>query len=420
KETATETTTIWTACGLSLLQIAIFSLKKMNFGKFLPSASSFRGVACAAGLLAVTSAGYWAYRRLKRRSRLPAADPQPAQGAVADVEVVEDVQVTEPICQLRPLNSTLRRQLSSCFHATAVLVSCTSLGVTSGFSPPTSTGSPVSDSRTSEVLHPAVVVYRQGDLLRSFGASNSTTCEDSFTPLYSESLGARKKPVSCRGLETVLYVPHEGDEQTCNQVRCAHLPVGVDDQVDTSHLEEEERSFTPRSDMDIESDFEESNDDLSPEESEVPFISSHLWLEGVTDVALKLPAIREAFSRMLGVHPRAEPPVRVREEDAHASGSSQQKGEKWLGVQLAYDSVIQFPERAIQLGVDRGGAAPGSAAPFQLPRCVLRARLVQLLYTQLAASSFGWRFFAASVSSHQPVGTWTSGSLRAARLFLRL
>ncbi|KAK3521080.1 hypothetical protein QTP86_006328 [Hemibagrus guttatus] len=43
------------------------------------SASSFRGVACAAGLLTLTSTGYWAYRRLKRRSGLPAADPQPAQ-----------------------------------------------------------------------------------------------------------------------------------------------------------------------------------------------------------------------------------------------------------------------------------------------------------------------------------------------------
>ncbi|KAG7318444.1 hypothetical protein KOW79_018200 [Hemibagrus wyckioides] len=50
----------------------------MNFGKFLPSASSFRSVACVGGLLALTSAGYWAYRRLKRRSGLPAADHQPA------------------------------------------------------------------------------------------------------------------------------------------------------------------------------------------------------------------------------------------------------------------------------------------------------------------------------------------------------
>ncbi|KAK3521079.1 hypothetical protein QTP86_006327 [Hemibagrus guttatus] len=72
-----------------------------NLG-FLTSASSFRGVACAAGLLTLTSTGYWAYRRLKRRSGLPAADPQPAQGAVADVEEVEHVQVTEPTYQLPP------------------------------------------------------------------------------------------------------------------------------------------------------------------------------------------------------------------------------------------------------------------------------------------------------------------------------
>ncbi|KAK3531247.1 hypothetical protein QTP70_015220, partial [Hemibagrus guttatus] len=46
--------------------------------------------------------GILAYRRLKRRSGLPAADPQPAQGAVADVEEVEHVQVTEPTYQLPP------------------------------------------------------------------------------------------------------------------------------------------------------------------------------------------------------------------------------------------------------------------------------------------------------------------------------
>ncbi|KAG7325353.1 hypothetical protein KOW79_011669 [Hemibagrus wyckioides] len=70
--------------------------QKMNFSKFLPSASTFRGVACAGGLLALASAGYWAYHRLKRRSGLPAADPQPAPGAVADVEEVEDVQLKVP------------------------------------------------------------------------------------------------------------------------------------------------------------------------------------------------------------------------------------------------------------------------------------------------------------------------------------
>ncbi|KAK3538929.1 hypothetical protein QTP86_023475, partial [Hemibagrus guttatus] len=171
------------------------------------------------------------------------------------------------------------------------------------------------------------------------GASNSTTCEDSFTAVQRVS-GSTKEPVSCCGVETVLYVPHEGDEQTCNQVRCSHLPVGVDDQVDTSHLEEEESSFTPRSDLDIESDFEESNDDLSPEESEVPFISSHLWLEGVTDVALKLPAIREAFSRMLAcIHVQNLLYVSGKKMLMRLAAANKKDV---IGVQLAYDSVIHF------------------------------------------------------------------------------
>ncbi|KAK3506385.1 hypothetical protein QTP70_019271, partial [Hemibagrus guttatus] len=336
--TATETTTIWTACELSFLQIDIFPAKKMNFAKFLPSASSFRGVACAAGLLALTSAGYWAYRRLKRRSGLPAADPQPAQGAVADVEEVEDVQVTEPTRQLPP--TELRPQTS------AVVL----------FSRHSRAGELHGARRNIWFLTSHIYgsqfqwKFRGTSSSRGgfpsketscapLGASNSTACEDSFTAVQRVS-GSAKEPLSCRGVETVIYVPHEDGEQTFNQVRCSHPPVGVDDQVDTSHLEEEERSFTPRSDLDIESDFEESNDDLSPEESEVPFISSHLWLEGVTDIALKLPAIREAFSGMLAcIHVQNLLYVSGKKMLMRLAAANKKDV---VGVQPAYDSVVHF------------------------------------------------------------------------------
>ncbi|KAK3539275.1 hypothetical protein QTP86_033476, partial [Hemibagrus guttatus] len=83
-----------------------------------------------------------------------------------------------------------------------------------------------------------------------------------------------------------------------------------------------------------------SNDDLSPEESEVPFISSHLWLEGVTDVALKLPAIREAFSRMLAcIHVQNLLYVSGKKMLMRLAAANKKDV---VGVQLAYDSVVHL------------------------------------------------------------------------------
>ncbi|XP_058261670.1 uncharacterized protein LOC131363300 [Hemibagrus wyckioides] len=311
----------------------------MNFSKFLPSASTFRGVACAGGLLALASAGYWAYHRLKRRSGLPAADPQPAPGAVADVEEVEDVQVTEPIQQLPPTELLPQTSAVVLFSRHSGAGDLHSARSNVRFLTSHIYGS---QFQSVEVRRYFIQPWRFTVTETScvpLGSSNSTACEESFTSVQRVS-GSVKEPESCLGVETVTSVPHEDGEQTFNQGRCSHLPVSVEDQVDTSHLEEEERSLTPHADLDIESDFEESIDDLSPEESEVPFISAHLWLDGVTDVALKLPAIREAFSGMLD--------CMLVQNLLYLSGKkilmrlAAANKKDVDGVKRAYDSVIRF------------------------------------------------------------------------------
>ncbi|XP_058230379.1 uncharacterized protein LOC131343036 [Hemibagrus wyckioides] len=307
----------------------------MNFGKFLPSASSFRSVACVGGLLALTSAGYWAYRRLKRRSGLPAADHQPAPGAVPDVEEVEDVQVTEPICQLP--STELHPQTSAVVlfsrHSRAGELHSARRNI--WFLTSHIYGSQIQSVEVERYfIRPWWFTVGETSCVPLQGSSNSTTCEDSFTTVQRVS-GSAKEPASCRGVETVTNVPLEDGEQACS-----HLPVGVEDQVDTSHLEEEESSFTPHADLDVESDFEESNNDLSPEESEVPFISSHLWLEGVTDVALKLPAIRQAFSRMLDCMLVQNLLFISGKKMLMRLAAANKKDVN--GVKLAYESVIRF------------------------------------------------------------------------------
>ncbi|XP_058242912.1 serine/threonine-protein kinase pim-1-like [Hemibagrus wyckioides] len=60
-----------------------------------------RSLACAAGMLALTSAGYCAYRWLKRTNDLQAAEHQAAHGSVVDdVEEVDTTEVTDPSAQL--------------------------------------------------------------------------------------------------------------------------------------------------------------------------------------------------------------------------------------------------------------------------------------------------------------------------------
>ncbi|KAG7313782.1 hypothetical protein KOW79_000104 [Hemibagrus wyckioides] len=46
-------------------------------------------------------------------------------------------------------------------------------------------------------------------------------------------------------------------------------------------------------------DCEESEERLNPEELEVPFICCHLSDRGVTEIGLKVPALREAFATLL-------------------------------------------------------------------------------------------------------------------------
>ncbi|XP_058267370.1 protein kinase C-like 1 [Hemibagrus wyckioides] len=71
----------------------------MDVGKYFPLLGRWtgRGLACAAGMLALTTAGYCAYRWLKRSSDLQAAEDQAAHGSSVDVvEEAETTEVTDP------------------------------------------------------------------------------------------------------------------------------------------------------------------------------------------------------------------------------------------------------------------------------------------------------------------------------------
>ncbi|KAK3505772.1 hypothetical protein QTP70_019990 [Hemibagrus guttatus] len=169
------------------------------------------------------------------------------------------------------------------------------------------------------------------------GSSIYTRCKDTFTRIQ-RVFGCVRELVSCQRTETIIHVPYEDCEQTIHRVSRWFLHLHVDDQVNTSHQEEEESFFTPQAD----SEFEEQRNDmeLSPEEMEVPFISLQLKDSGITDLVLKLPAVREAFSRMLACI--------INKNILYVAGKkilmrlAAANKQDPFGVQQAYDDVIQF------------------------------------------------------------------------------
>ncbi|KAG7313757.1 hypothetical protein KOW79_000017, partial [Hemibagrus wyckioides] len=118
-----------------------------------------------------------------------------------------------------------------------------------------------------------------------------TSDKESFTGIQAE-YGKVTELLSCNRVETIME-PLED-----YVVSCTFLHVAKDGQVNTSTWEQEQVD-SPHSDSEEQYDSEESEESLSQEEMEVPFTCCHLSDRGVTEIGLKVPALREAFATLL-------------------------------------------------------------------------------------------------------------------------
>ncbi|XP_047677073.1 uncharacterized protein LOC113660267 [Tachysurus fulvidraco] len=157
--------------------------------------------------------------------------------------------------------------------------------------------------------------------INHMGFPYHTTIEDCFTGIQVES-GRVTEFISCNRVETDNIVPGFYYVQTMKYVTCTYMFVGKDGQMDTSTWEKEE----------VPVPYAEGDESLNPEEMEVPFICCHLSDRGVTDVGLKLPALREAFATLL--------------VSIHNKNFLFLVGKKIVmaaaNIQLAYEALIQF------------------------------------------------------------------------------
>ncbi|KAK3506425.1 hypothetical protein QTP70_017962 [Hemibagrus guttatus] len=129
------------------------------------------------------------------------------------------------------------------------------------------------------------------------GFPYQSTIEDCFTAIQGE-YGKVTELISCKLVETSIFEPHEDYVQTLKKVFCTCLHVARDGRVNISTWEQEQ-VHSPNSDSEEQYNSEESDESLSQEELEVPFISGYLTDRGVTDIGLKLHGLREAFATHL-------------------------------------------------------------------------------------------------------------------------
>ncbi|XP_026995685.2 uncharacterized protein LOC113638582 [Tachysurus fulvidraco] len=164
--------------------------------------------------------------------------------------------------------------------------------------------------------------------LNHMGFPYYTSIEDCFTGIQVES-GRVTEFISCNRVENDFIVPIYY-VQTIKQVTCTYLFVGKDGQMDTSSWEKEEVHFP----------YGESDESLNPEEMEVPFICCHLSDRGVTDVGLKLPALREAFATLLAsIHNQNFLFLVGKKIVMRLAAANIQDV---VGVKLAYEALIKF------------------------------------------------------------------------------
>ncbi|KAK3520999.1 hypothetical protein QTP86_015792 [Hemibagrus guttatus] len=130
--------------------------------------------------------------------------------------------------------------------------------------------------------------------LNHMGFPYDTRIEDCFTGIKSVS-GRVTEYLCCNRMEASVIVALEDYVHTFKKVTCTYLRVTEDGQVDTDTWVTE-GVYSPHSSQ---SNSEEGEERFSPEEVEVPFISCQLSDREVTDIGLKLPALRQAFATIL-------------------------------------------------------------------------------------------------------------------------
>ncbi|XP_058237453.1 uncharacterized protein LOC131347433 isoform X5 [Hemibagrus wyckioides] len=131
--------------------------------------------------------------------------------------------------------------------------------------------------------------------LNHMGFPYVTRIEDCFTGIKSVS-GRVTEYICCNHVESSVLVALEDYGHIFKKVTCTYLHVLEDGQVDTATWEKKE-VCSPHSSQ---SNSEDGEERFSPEEVELPFISRHLSDREVTDMGLKLPALRQVFDTILG------------------------------------------------------------------------------------------------------------------------
>ncbi|KAK3520983.1 hypothetical protein QTP86_018673 [Hemibagrus guttatus] len=170
------------------------------------------------------------------------------------------------------------------------------------------------------------------------GFPYQSTIEDCFTAIQGE-YGKVTELISCKLVETSIFEPLEDYVQTLKKVFCTCLHVARDGRVNISTWEQEQ-VHSPHSDSKEQYDSEESDESLSQEEMEVPFISGYLTDRGVTDIGLKLHALREAFATHLAcIDNQNFLFVMGKKIVMHLAAVNNQDA---VRVQLAYEDLIWF------------------------------------------------------------------------------
>ncbi|XP_053505377.1 uncharacterized protein LOC128622701 [Ictalurus furcatus] len=244
---------------------------------------TLREIACAAGLLVLSAgAGYCVYRRLRRGS-VPPEHTQPPQ---EPENVLGDTEDTPSVLQSVDIRRYFLDMIRGPEHWFCWF-------------------------KTTQTCY-----------LDQEGFSYHVNTEDCFTGIQCVS-GRVTEFISCHRMETVT-LPLEDYVQPLKKVTCTYLFVGADGQ----------------SDAESESDSEEKEESPNFLELEVPFISSHLLERGVTDIGLKLCALREAFSTLLASIQNLNFLFVVGKKIVMRLAAANKQDV--VGGQLAYASLIQF------------------------------------------------------------------------------
>ncbi|XP_047671605.1 uncharacterized protein LOC113660663 isoform X2 [Tachysurus fulvidraco] len=140
--------------------------------------------------------------------------------------------------------------------------------------------------------------------------------------------------------EPYLQLPpaaSHSDPSAAVPVTCTYLHAAADGQLDTCTWESKDLR-SPHGDAQSQSDSEECEE--TPEEVEVPFISCHLSQRGVTEVGVKLPALRQAFATLLASTHNQNFLIVAGKKIVMRLAAANNKEARH--VRLAYEALIQF------------------------------------------------------------------------------